>query len=161
MLKFLKVYNAILDLQPRDKMCYAINGRHVGGKLCSNMAAACSDDIQFSQYFASLTGAAKNRYLEKVKLCTFDPYCLKNSEFSVETSLLPAIQYPDIVNYLVLQTSWATKDMMKAYKSLEAYNFFISGWVNTLHAKKVDDNKTVIFARVSTKMFLRLKIVVS
>ena len=108
-------------------MCYAINGRHVGGKLCSNMAAACGDDIQFSQYFASLTGAAKNRYQEKVKLCTFDAYCLKNSEFSVKTSLLPAIQHPDIVNYLVLQTSWATKNMMKAYKSLEAYNFFISG----------------------------------
>ena len=33
---------SILDLQPRDKMCYAINGRHVGGKLCSKMAAARS-----------------------------------------------------------------------------------------------------------------------
>ena len=107
----------ILDLQPCDKMCYAINGRHVGGKLCSKMAAAFSDDLHFSEYFASLTGVEKNRYKEKVKLCSFDLYCLKNSDFSVETNLLPAIQYPDIVNYLVLQTSWATKDMMKAYKS--------------------------------------------
>ena len=49
--------------------------------------------------------------------------------------------------------------MIKAYKPLKAYNFFLSGWVNTLHAKKIHENKTVIFARVGTKMFLRLKIV--
>ena len=37
---------------------------------------------------------------------------------------LPAVEYPDIANYLVLQTLWATKTQMKAYKSMDAYNFF-------------------------------------
>ena len=59
-------------------------------------------------------------------MCGFDPYSLKNAVFSEDPTQLPAVEYPDIVNYLVLQTSWATKQQMKAYKSLEAYNFFVS-----------------------------------
>ena len=84
-------------------------------------------------------------------MCGFDPYSLKNSDFSEDPAHLPAIEYPDIVNYLVLQTSWATKQQMKAYKSLEAYNFFVSGWVNKLQTKQVGDDKSIVFARVSNK----------
>ena len=56
---------------------------------------------------------------------------------------------PDIVNYLVLQTSWATNQQMKAYKSIDAFNFFVSGWVNVLQMKEVSEDKVVVFARVS------------
>ena len=62
---------------------------------------------------------------------------------------LPAVEYPDIANYLVLQTSWATKQQMKAYKSMDAYNFFISGWVNTLLTKQSQNDRAVVFVRVS------------
>ncbi|XP_063609676.1 uncharacterized protein LOC134783664 [Penaeus indicus] len=54
-------------------------------------------------------------------------------------------KYPDIVNYLGLQTSWATGEQMKAYKCLEAYNFFISGWVNTLLTKQLKDELQMAF----------------
>lgn len=37
---------------------------------------------------------------------------------------------------------------MKASKSLETYNFFISGWVNELGVKQLKDNH-LVFARVS------------
>lgn len=103
----------------------------------------------FSEYCGSLKGAEKTRYKEKVELCGFDPYSLKNSEYNDDSTHLPCIEYPDIVNYLVLQTSWATKQEMKAYKSMDAYNFFISGWVNNLFTKQVGEDKTVVFARVS------------
>ena len=73
----------------------------------------------------------------------------KKSDYSENVELLPSVQYPDIVNYLVLQTSWATKSQMKAYKSMDAYNFFVSGWVNTLYMRCVGTDKVVVFARVS------------
>ena len=87
-------------------------------------------NIQFLDYFAGLDGPAKSRYKEKVIECGFDPYALKRSHFSENIALLPNIQYPDVVNYLVLQTSWATKTQMKTYNSMEAYNFFASDRVN-------------------------------
>lgn len=74
---------------------------------------------------------------------------MEKSEFSENIDLFPNVQYPDVVNYLVLQTSWATKTQMKAYKSMEAYDFFVSGWVNTLFMRNVDTDKVVVFARVS------------
>ena len=74
---------------------------------------------------------------------------LKNSDFDDDPGRLPTVEYPDIVNYLVLQTSWATKQQMKTYKSMEAYNFFVSGWVNKLQTKQVGTDKSVVFARVS------------
>ncbi|XP_022777612.1 uncharacterized protein LOC111319046 [Stylophora pistillata] len=88
-------------------------------------------------------------YRQKVNLCRFDPYLLKNSECRDDLRYFPSIQYPDIVNYLVLQTSWETGEEMKAYKALDAYNFFVSGWVNTVFTKKVaESNSVVVTARV-------------
>lgn len=110
-------------------------------------------NTQYSDYFAGLEGPAKLRYQEKITVCGFDPYALRKSDFSENIELLPKVQYPDIVNYLVLQTSWATKTQMKAYKSMDAYNFFVSGWVNTLCIRSVDADKVVVFARVSKCFF--------
>ena len=106
-------------------------------------------NIQYSDYFVGLEGPAKSRYQEKVTVCGFDPYALRKSDFSENIELLLKVQYPDIVHYLVLQTSWATKTQMKAYKSMDAYNFFVSEWVNTLCIRSVDADKVVVFARVS------------
>ncbi|CAH3153293.1 unnamed protein product [Porites lobata] len=47
------------------------------------------------------------------------------------------MEYPDLVSYLALQTSWITGQQMKAYKSMDAYNFFVSGWVNIIFTKPV------------------------
>ena len=102
-----------------------------------------------SEYYSGLEAPAKTRYLEKVKVCGCDPYSLKPSEFKEDMALIPAIEYPDIVNYLVLQTSWLTKTQMKAYKSLEAYNLFISGWVSSILTKEVAIGRVLVFARVS------------
>ena len=121
------------------------------------MAAAGSvlgENIQYSDYFAGLEGPVKSRYQEKITVCGFDPYALRKSDFSENIELLPNVQYPDInVNYLVLQTSWATQTQMKAYKSMDAYNFFVSGWVNTLCMRSVDTDKVVVFAKVSNVIF--------
>ena len=113
------------------------------------MQSAPDENLQFSGYFAGLDGPSKLRYREKVSICGVDPYSLKKSDYSENVELLPSVQYPDIVNCLVLQTSWATKTQMKAYKSMDAYNVFASGWVNTLYMRCVGKYKVVVFARVS------------
>ena len=80
-------------------------------------------------YFYILEANVQSRYRENISLCDgVDPYCLRKSEFSTDFKDLPCVQFPDIFNYLVIQTaSFYTKNQMKAYKSIEAYNFFVSG----------------------------------
>ncbi|XP_028517658.1 uncharacterized protein LOC110248026 [Exaiptasia diaphana] len=90
---------------------------------------------------------SKTRYREKVEICGLDPYTLKPSDYVEDLARLPAIEYPDIVNYLVLQTSWATNAQMKAYKSLDAYNFFVSGWVGSLLTKEVKEDRILVHGR--------------
>lgn len=117
-----------------------------------NMAVVSQEgdeSVIFSDYYHSLDDVSKLRYREKVGVCGFDPYNLKKSDYSEDFALLPKVEYPDIVNYLVIKASWATNKEMKAYKSTEAYNFFVSGWVNSLYMKKVGDNRVVVYARVS------------
>ena len=83
-----------------------------------------------SQYFAEIPANAKARYVEKIALCDgVDPYA-SSTKYEDDISKWPAVSYPDIVNYLVLSTSFATGKQMKAYKSLESYNYFVSGWVD-------------------------------
>ena len=40
--------------------------------------------------------------------------------------------YPDIYNYLINTPSFCTREKLKAYKSMDGYNFFCSGWVSNL-----------------------------
>ena len=110
-------------------------------------------NIQYSDYFAGVEGPVKSRYQEIITVCGFNPYALRKSDFSNNMELLPNVQYPDIVIYLVLQTLWATKTEMKAYKLMDTYNFFVSGWVNTLCIRSVDGDKVDGFARVSKCFF--------
>ncbi|XP_035998275.1 uncharacterized protein LOC118564393 isoform X2 [Fundulus heteroclitus] len=74
---------------------------------------------------------------------------MKMCEFSVDLKDLPTVEAVDITNYLVLQTSFYTKQQMKAYKSMEAYNFFVCGWVHNLGAKRLHDDNILVFARVN------------
>ena len=79
----------------------------------------------FSEYYVGLTGSAEARYREKVFTCGFDPYVLKKSECSNDLA-----DYPS--------------------KSMDAYNFFVSGWVNTIFTKlAAGTDKVVVTARVN------------
>ena len=41
-------------------------------------------------------------------------------------------RYPDIYSYLVESPGEFTRETLKAYKSLDAFNFVKSGWVDTI-----------------------------
>ena len=84
-----------------------------------------------------------------------DPYTVKKSDLSYEIDDYPAVSFPDICNYLVLQTSFYTTKQMKAYKSMEAYNYFISGWVKEIGTKHLQNNSALLIGRVSNLKCLR------
>lgn len=87
-------------------------------------------------YYLELKEDAKNRYVEKLKdaNCLKDPYYYLESKKNISNALewteWPDVSFADIYNYLVLTVSSYTCDQVKAYKSLDGYNFFINGWVN-------------------------------
>ena len=114
------------------------------------MAAAERRACEMSEYVRGLDERTRSRYLQKVKLCDGnDPFCLLKRDLSSHLSKYPAVEFPDICNYLVLQTSFYTAKEMKAWKSLEAYNFFVCGWVKEIGVKELKDKTCIVFARVS------------
>lgn len=110
-------------------------------------------------YFSQLIGPARVRYKEKIQLCeNVDPYTLRlGMDTSTDASLLPSVAHGDIVSYLVFSTSFVTLDQMKAYKSLESHNYFTSGWVKSLSAKKLGEDKVVLLGEVSAQPFLHFQ----
>ena len=83
------------------------------------------------------------------------PVHSKKSDLSYEIDNYPAVLFLDICNYLVLQTSFYTTKQMKAYKSMEAYNNFISGWVKEIGTKRLQNNSALLIGRVSILKCLR------
>ena len=86
--------------------------------------------MDFSKYFDSLDPPSRKRYCEKIKLIdNVDPDVLDEEEFTYDINCFPSVTYPDIINYLVFGPSPFSADDMKAYKSLDAYNQVLEGWV--------------------------------
>ena len=49
----------------------------------------------------------------------------------------PNVEYGDIYHYLVTTHSTYTQDQLKSYKSLDAYNFFVNGWIANITVASV------------------------
>ena len=85
-----------------------------------------------SRYFNSLSYIAQKHYLTKLNINGYtleDPYVIEASLWSEDTSKWPDLQFGDIYTYLVNTEGCYTKEKLKAYKSLEAYNYFHNGYV--------------------------------
>ena len=109
----------------------------------------------FSEYYKTLSEAAQRRYKEKLDKIDLDkdPYLPRDA--SNETLLnnfdWPNIEYPDIYNYLINTPSVYTKDTLKAYKSLDAYNYFVSGWISNIEVTPVGCAKNICLIRANVK----------
>lgn len=102
-----------------------------------------------SNHARSLTGDVKRRYLDKIE--TLDSKDLgvfllmdPSGIWTTDLDILPSITYPDVFNYLVLTKSVYTLEQFKAYKSLDAYNFFVSGWVSNTKWLAFNNNVLVV-----------------
>lgn len=127
-------------------------------ELCERKMAAgvnsCFDSstcfADLSDYVKSLDSTAKSRYLTKLKYnkgssSLPDPYCLKN--WQNNPSLWPDVTFGDIYTYLIDTPGIYTKESLKAFKSLEAYLYFISGHVKMLWYHSVDSEAPFCFVK--------------
>ena len=92
-------------------------------------------------YVKKLSLADKRRYLEKTTKDKDigDPYAYTLSTLDQEE--LPPVMSFDSFNYLVLTTSFCTSERFKAYKSLDAYKYFISGFDSSVAVSEVIEVK--------------------
>ena len=104
-------------------------------------------------HLSSLDQCSKKRYQQKIaEIDDTDPYEVPNNQWSTDFDDLPSISFLDIVSYLVLKTSAYSMEEFRAYKSLEAYNQFVCGWVRELKVKKLSEKKlTIVLGRVSIR----------
>ena len=59
------------------------------------------------------------------------------SFYTINASMAPDFSYHDLYNYLVNKVSHFTGQALKAYNSLEAYNYFMAGWVSGVGLWKI------------------------
>jgi hypothetical protein len=99
-------------------------------------------------YRDKLSELERKRYDDKLKLLNGeDPYQFEIKRWSSDVTLLPPVQYYDVQNYLLFTPSPYTKEDLKAYKGLEAYNQFVHGWVRERVSVVCGEN-TVVTAKV-------------
>lgn len=99
-------------------------------------------------YYDSLNEEMKLRYDVKIRHCGgTDPYVIHEKDLSADRSDFPEITLIDIGNYMVHSMSTFTKRSFKAYKSMEGFKFFESGFVLSLGAKKIED-KAILKGKV-------------
>jgi len=89
-----------------------------------------------------------------------DPYLLPDSALTKwdedgDGQLWPNVHYIDVYNYLINSTSDFSGTALKSYKSLEAYKYFVAGWVADLRACRLstvygneDNNNRLVTAKV-------------
>ena len=107
-----------------------------------------------SEYQSMLHYEAKKRYKEKLSTESEilpDPYSLFEEEWIDDITKWPIIEFGDIYNYLINSTGRYTKDSLKAYKSLEAYNYFVSGHVRTVYFRESSEQSkyAILMAKVN------------
>ena len=101
-----------------------------------------------ARYRDGLNTITRARYFEKIKeIDDIDPYELDKNEWSSNMTKWPEVTYPDIVNYLVYNQSAYTLAELKAYKSLDAYNYFVSGFVQEI-GHKIINGRSVFLGKV-------------
>ena len=86
--------------------------------------------VMFSEYAEKLDGNVKKRYVEKISEVGVDPLLIPDHKLDPEC--LPPIEASDLLSYLVLDTSYYTNKQFKAFRSLQAYNQMVSGFISSV-----------------------------
>ena len=109
------------------------------------MDSLCENIPVLSDYVKALKSHVKSRYLQKISIVGVDPASLPSEQF--EPECLPPLESTDLLSYLVLETSYYTKHWFKAFKSLEAFNQMVSGFVTSVQGLMIS-GKYVVVAKV-------------
>ena len=104
-----------------------------------------------SEYARSLNHEAQSRYVSKLKynrntMQLPDPYSIKNGWTDDPTSW-PDVTFGDIYSYLIEVPGAYSKESLKAYKSLEAYDFFVAGHVKPVAYHPISEESPYCFLK--------------
>ena len=99
-------------------------------------------EIPLSEYAKSLGSIVRKRYIEKISVIGVDPLLIP--EDNLNTDCMPPVEAADLVSYLVLDTSFYTKDQFKNFRSLQAYNQMVSGFITSISGKIFVDKYVVV-----------------
>ena len=101
-----------------------------------------------SDYYRSLSSNDKTWYENKLTLSDGrklpDPYTLHEGWRS-DVTLMQDISWPDVYNYLINTPNTFSKESLKAYKSLEAYNFYENGHVQDIFFHSIKEENCFCF----------------
>ena len=136
-------------------------GRHIGGPIFPqniNMARDSQDGevqssenikekpcIPLSNYANELEPKVKKRYPDKISTTTIDPVLIEGKNF--EPDCLQLVESTDLLFYIVLETSYYTRQQFKAFRSLHAHNQMVSGFISSVQGHVIK-NKFVVLAKV-------------
>lgn len=98
-----------------------------------------------SDYANRLENNVKQRYLEKISAIGIDQVLKEGQNF--EPDCLPPVESTDLLFYLVLETSFYTKRQFKAFRSLQAYNQMVSGFISSVQGHIINNN-FIVFAHM-------------
>ena len=83
-------------------------------------------------YKQGLSAADKARYEDKLKIVyadsgvdILDPFEIPQESWIDNIHLWPPVEYGQLFNYLIDTPGPFTREKLKAYRSLEAYNYYI------------------------------------
>ena len=103
---------------------------------------------EMSDYVGQLDYEARKRYFSKLEIDGGkfpDPYSIQEDQWIDDAEKWPDLEYGDIYNYLIDTPGPYTKENLRAYKSLEAYNFFYSGHVRTVLYYEISSTSSHVF----------------
>ena len=89
----------------------------------------------FSTHYYELPDRTRSRYKQKMEKAGLvdDPYFTREQGIqSKPWQNWPRVEYPDMYNYLIQTPSTYTGESLRAYKSLDGYNFCVNGWVSNV-----------------------------
>ena len=113
--------------------------KDISQENCNEDLDTLSKDIPvLSEYAKGLRGDI----YKKISLVGVDPGSIPSDQFDPEC--LPSIEATDLVSYLLLETRYYTKQQFKCYKSLEAYNLMVSGFVTSVQDKIIAGKHVVV-----------------
>ena len=97
------------------------------------LTVAESGNIPTSDYLNSLDYEAQKRYIAVGAEELPDPYDIPDGMWLDDTTKWPSLEVGDLYMYLIESKGSYTEKKLRAYKSLEAYDYFYNGDVRTVY----------------------------
>ncbi|XP_047125169.1 uncharacterized protein LOC124807372 [Hydra vulgaris] len=102
------------------------------------------------EYLENLDAISKERYDEKLALLDLNqcPYKFPADKWIDNPNDWPPLSYHHLYHYLIKTPRIYSPEAMENFKSLDAWNFFRSGWVQKIVHFKLDSGVCIMCADV-------------